>query len=237
MKKDDHSKDCVTRLLTIITVFIAIQTISLGVIIYGVYTAYDRHKHDLNALGSVPWGDMANDLKSQYLHMDKNAINNIIKNSHNMTHKANLLVHTHGESIAEEINAVTKKASDNTDIIDLIRKMVYEVDKPIKEISDLISHQNMINIKEIVSTIANLTSKLDEIQLNKLVNIVIEILQKIMKDFTPETIQHISEVIKKMDSLMSEENNQLFHSLAEDTDHTVQSVNKLFKIFESVSTK
>ena len=229
--------NCITRLLTIITIFIAVQTICMSVIIYGVYTAYDRHKHDLNAIGSVPWADMASQLSEQYLAMDKNAINNILVNSKNLTHKANLLVHTKGDRIAENFHDISRKTLDNVDMIDIVRKMLQSLNSPIEELNSLLNHDNTMNIKDIINVIQELSHKMDNLELNELIHVVKQLLEKLLKDLSPETMVQISSIVHKIDSLMNNNNTKLIHDLAEDADHTVRSVNRLFTLFKPINKK
>ena len=228
---------CITRLLTIITMLIALQTASMSVIIYGVYTAYDRHKHDLNAIGAVPWGEMATQLSEQYMTMDKHAISHIIKNSKNFTHKANLLVHTKGDRIADNFHVLSEKTLNNIDIIDITRNMIQSLDSPVKEINRLLSHENTGDIKDIIKVMQVLSHKIDKLELNELITLITQLAQKLMKDLSPETMVQISSIVKKIDSLMNEENNKLMHDLAEDADHTAQSINRIFSIFKTFNKK
>lgn len=234
MKKSYYLEpsNCITRLLTIITVLISLQTISMTIIIYGIYTVYDNHRHDLKALGSVPWGEMARQISEQYMSMDKNAINNIITNSNNLTQKANLLVHTKGDKMADNFHTLSLKTLSNMDLFDITRTLLIDLKNPIHEINGLLNKDNTANIKDIIDLLRSLTGKLDDIQLNELIKTVTDLAQKLMKDLSPETMAQITSIVQKVDSLINEENTKLIHDLADDADHTVQSVNKLFSIFD-----
>lgn len=232
--EDDGTIKCTNRLLLMIFLSITIQTfITCGVGI-GLYIAYDNHRSDLNELGSVPWGDMANDLKSQYLNMDKNALNDIIKNSKNITHKANLLVHTHVETLAEDVSEITGKVKDNTDLFDVARVMMYDLKKPIAEAVKLIDHKNTMDLKEMRSILKKLVTQMDAIQINKLIVLIEDVLQGMKDNITPETISDIVNMIDKLNKAFNNKNTKLVHDLAEDADNSVKSINKLFSLFESV---
>lgn len=232
MTKTYHleAPSCITQLITIITILISIQTISMSVIIYGIYTAYDTHKQDLHALGAVPWGDMALDFSNQYKSIDKNAISNIIKHSLNMTQKANLLVHTKADKIVNNLD----NASETSVIsIGYVRTMIRDLEDPIKRINGFVNKDNTHDMKDIIKNIQQLLHKLDDLQIEKLVNICIELGKKLVSNLTPTNIGKIISIVDKIDNLINKENTKLIHDLADDADHTVQSVNKLFKMFQN----
>lgn len=235
MKKTYHleTPSCITQLLTIITILISIQTISMSVIIYGIYTAYDTHKHDLRALGAVPWGDMAQDFSSQYKSIDKDAISNIIKNSFNVTQKANLLVHTKADRIVNNLQNVSEKSLKSITMIDTIGNMIHELERPIKTISSFINKNNTRDMKDIIKNTQLLIYKLDTLEADKLIEICIELGKKIISNLSPDNMRKIISIVDKVDKLINEENTKLIHDLADDADHTVQSVNKLFKMFQN----
>jgi hypothetical protein len=234
---DDGTIKCTNRLLMLIFIAIALQTILVVGLAVGLYIAYDNHKDTFHELGAVPWGNMAQDLKSQYMNMDKDAVNEIISNSKNLTQKANLLVHMHADTVATDVNILTKKAVQNTDLIDVVRTMLYDMKKPINELVQLIDRKNTIDIQSIREMLLKFTSKLDAMQLNRLLGLVETLLKHLEESLTPETFKEIGDIIDKIDGFMNNENSKLVHDLAEDADHSVKSINKLFSLFENVNKR
>lgn len=232
MTKTYHleAPSCITQMITIITILISIQTISMSVIIYGIYTAYDTHKHDLHALGAVPWGDMADDFSNQYKSIDKHAISNIIKNSFNMTQKANLLVHTKADKIVNNLDNVSETSVKT---VGYAIKMMQELEDPIKTINSFVNIDNTHDMKDIIKNTQLLIHKLDELQIKNLVNTCIELGKQLIGNLSPTNMGKILSIVNKIDKLINKENTKLIHDLADDADHTVQSVNKLFKMFQN----
>lgn len=235
--KEEHKTTCITRLLTIITVLICVQTLSMSVIIYGVYTAYDRHRGDLMAIGNVPWAAMANDLREGYATLDKNTIQTIITNSHNLTQKANILIHTRADSLVENFHTMSVKGIQNMDIVDIVRKMVYTLQSPVKEINDLLDNDSTGDLKETIKLAKDISEKIDEMKLNDLINTMISLGQKMVKELKPEMLQEITSIVHKVDMLINKKNNKLVHDLAEEADHTVHAVNRLFELFKPINKK
>lgn len=235
--KDDGTIKCTNRLLTMILVAISIQTILFIGLALGLYMAYDTHKHDLNALGAVPWGDMADDLKEQYLTMDKHAINDIIKNSKNLTNKANILVHNHGETIATDAVTITSKAAKNTDLIDTVRKIIFDVQKPVTELGKLINHDNTVDIHTIIKTIKHLSSQMDNIQVKKIADTVLALLKKIMNGLTPDALKSIEKLLRQLNEALKNENINTMHTLAEDTDKSIKSINSFLNLIGNINKK
>lgn len=232
MTKTYHleAPSCITQLITIITILISIQTISMSVIIYGVYTAYDTHKHDLHALGAVPWGDMAQDFSNQYNSIDKHAIASIIKNSFNMTQKANILVHTKADKIVNNLDNVTQTSLKS---IGDVTKMIHDLEDPIKTITSFVNKDNTHDMKDIIKNTQLLIHKIDDLQIENLVNICIELGKQLVGNLSPTNMAKMISIVDKIDKLINKENTKLIHDLADDADHTVQSVNKLFKMFQN----
>lgn len=234
-RKDDGTVKCTNRLLIMIFVSLTLQTIIAIGLGAGLYMAYDNHRDDLNQLGAVPWGAMANDLKSQYMQMDKNAVSDIMKNAKNLTEKANTLVHTHGEDISSDLNTLTTKAVRNVDMVDMVRKMMLDVNKPLSEIVKLIDHKNTVDIKKLRETLLDFVTELDALHINKLILLSEELVEQLKTSLSPETIQDIGEIIDKANKLMNTENSKLVHDLAADADSSVRSINKLFSIFKKTA--
>jgi len=232
-----QSNTCVTRLLTMITLFLGIQTVSMSIIIYSIYSIYDTHRHDLNAIGAVPWGDMANNLKEHYMSMDMDTINNIIDNSNNVTLKANLMMHTQGDEIFNNFHEISKKVSKNSDMIDMTRRIIYKINQPVENVRSLLNNDNTGDIKDTIKLAKDISKKIDKFKLNELINALIDLSKKFIDSMTPEMLKEVSSIVHKIDGLMNENNNKLVHDLAEDADHTVQSVNKLFGLFKTINKK
>lgn len=232
-----ESNPCVTRLLTIITLFLGVQTVSMSIIIYSIYSIYDTHRHDLNAIGAVPWGEMANKLKSHYMSMDMNTINNIIDNSNNLTLKANLMMHTQADEMMTNFHSLSKKASKNSDMIDMTRNIIYRINQPVENVRSLLNNDNTGDIKDTIKLAKDISKKIDRLKLNELINTFIDLSKKFIDSMTPEMLKELSSIVHKIDGLMNNHNNKLVHDLAEDADHTVQSVNKLFDIFKNINKK
>lgn len=235
--KDEGTVKCTNRILSLILIAISIQTILFIGLALGFYMAYDTHKSDLNALGAVPWGDMADDLKEQYLSMDKNAINDIIKNSKNLTNKANMLVHHHGETIAFDAMEITSKAAKNTDLIDVARKILFDVQKPVNEIGKLVNHENTVDIHTVVKTIKHLSLQLESIEVKQLVDTLITLLKKLMDNLTPDALKSIETLLKQLNEALKNENINTMHSLAEDTDKSIKSINSFLNLIGNLNKK
>lgn len=235
--KDDGTVKCTNRLLTLILVAISIQTILFIGLALGLYMAYDTHKHDLNALGAVPWGDMADDLKEQYLSMDKNAINDIIKNSKNLTNKANMLVHNHGDVIASDAMSITSKAAKNTDLIDVTRKILFDIQKPVKELGKLITHDNTVDIHTLIKTIRHISSQIDNIEVRKLADTILALLKKILNGLTPDALKSVEQLLKQLNEALKNENINTMHTLAEDTDKSIKSINSFLNLIGNINKK
>ena len=122
-------------------------------------------------------------------------------------------------------------------MIDIVRKMLQSLNSPIKELNSLLNHDNTMNIKDIINVIQELSHKMDNLELNELIHVVKQLLQKLLKDLSPETMTQISSIVHKIDSLMNNNNTKLIHDLAEDADHTVRSVNRLFTLFKPINKK
>lgn len=235
--KDDGTIKCTNRLLTMVLVAISIQTILFVGLTLGIYMAYDTHKHDLNALGAVPWGDMADDLKEQYLTMDKHAINDIIKNSKNLTNKANILIHSHGETIATDAVTITSKAAKNTDLIDTVRKIIFDVQKPVNELGKLITHDNTMDIHTLIKTIKHISSQIDNIQVKNIADTVLALLKKLLNGLTPEALKSIETLLKQLNEALKNDNIHTIHTLAEDTDKSIKSINNFLNLIGNINKK
>lgn len=232
--QDDGTVRCTNRLLLMIFISIAIQTIIYIGIGIGLFVVYDTHRHDINQLGSVPWGDMARDIKTTYLNMDKNAINDILTNSKNLTQKANLLIHTRGDPMLNKIDTVVAKAVRNTDLLDTAREIMYDTKKPLKEIVQLIDHSMTIDVKQIKYYLLQITKEMETIKVNKMIASISKIFKQVEASMTKENMDELTSFLHKFNHLLSQENTKLVHDLAEDADHSVQSINRLFKLFDTV---
>ena len=87
------------------------------------------------------------------------------------------------------------------------------------------------------SQIQELSHKIDNLEMRELIHVVKQLLEKLLKDLSPETMVQISSIVHKIDSLMNNNNTKLIHDLAEDADHTVRSVNRLFTLFKPINKK
>lgn len=237
MSADDSTNKCTNRLLSMIFVAISMQTILFIGIAVGIYVAYDNHRGDLNALGDVPWGDMANDLREQYLSMDKNAINDILSNSKNLTSKANLLVHSHAEIIATDTMKITSKAADNTDLVDTVRKIIFDVQKPVDQLKLLINEENTINIKMLINTIKHFTEQLNEIEIKQLSDSIVKLIQKVLEGLNAEALQSLNTLLNELNMALKGDNIKLVHTLAQDTDKTIHSINGLIDLLGTLNKK
>ena len=237
MVRDDSTNRCSNRLLTMIFVAISLQTILFIGVAVGLYMAYENHRGDLNALGDVPWGDMASDLREQYLSMDKNAINDILTNSKNLTSKANLLVHSHAVTIAADTMKITSKAADNTDLVDTVRKIIFDVQKPVDQLKLLINEENAVSINTLITTVKHFTEQLDEIELKQLTDNIVKLIQKVLDGLNAEALQSLNTLLNELNLALKGENINLVHTLAQDTDKTVQSINGLIDLLGTLNKK
>ena len=213
---------CITRLLGVITILLTLQTIFVSVIIYGVYNVYDTHKHDLKAIGKVPWGDMAQKITDQYMSMDVNTFNDILKDSKNATHKANLFLHSDVEQTMQDIDVITKKSLHTLE----------SIQAPIKQITAVLSTDNSEHITDIIGLLRSISSRMDQLNIEKFVNTLVFIANILKENTSKENIKHIYSIIYKMDSIMTKKNNKLVHDIVEDTDHTIRSVHKILDVFQ-----
>lgn len=214
-KEDNGTLKCTNRLLMIIVVIISLQFFIFGALLIGIASFYEDNKEVVVAVSSMPWQSMANTVSEEYGLMDKKAFNKILDNTKNLTTNADLLVALHATPIAEEAHEVTTKAKGNVDLIDTVRKLIFTIQKPILEASNLVDHEQTVNIKTIIDIAKKILMKMDDMK--------------------------ISDIAKKLDAFLSTENMSLIKTLAKDSDKltkdadvTFNNVNKIAEMLEKL---
>ena len=147
-----------------------------------------------------------------------------------MTQKANILVHTKADKIVNNLDNVSQTSLKS---IGDVTKMIHDLEDPIKTITSFVNKDNTHDMKDIIKNTQLLIHKIDDLQIENLVNICIELGKQLVGNLSPTNMAKMISIVDKIDKLINKENTKLIHDLADDADHTVQSVNKLFKMFQN----
>jgi len=170
----------------------------------------------------------------QYMSIDKNAINVILKNSKNLTHRANILVHTHGYKILSDIDKASSKVAKNTDLVDSVRKIVYDIQQPLTQIKNVVTYENSVDVKKTLNQVSEIVGKINAIEVNRLIGVVIEFLEKIMKSMSPEMVKELVFIADKFNAFVSNDNTEKMENIVHDTDESMKSFTRIIDLFSKV---
>lgn len=214
-KEDEGTLKCTNRLLMVIVVIMSLQFFIFGALMIGIASFYEDNKEVVVAVSSMPWQSMANTVSEEYAVMDKKAFNKILDNAKNITTNADLLVSLHATPMAEEAHEVTTKAKGNVDLVDTVRKLIFTLQKPIEEASKLVTHEETVNIKTIISIAKQLLVKMDELKM-------IEIADKLNKFLSKENMSLMETLAKDSDKM------------TKDADETFKNINRMSEVVEKL---
>ena len=228
MRKEDP-QHTTNRLLKWLIAFAGIQ---LSLLLIGsslLVISLSENAPTIKKLGSIPWADIANDVTQQYQSMDKNALNQIISNSQNFTTRANYLVHHHGNRIVGGILQATSKISNNLDLVDVVRKLLYDL-------TPLINKDNSVDLKKTIDKLHSIADKVEPIDVNRFIAVLTTFLSKASNSMSPELLKELRFLSHEFRHFVDANNTKLIKNIVEDTDVSLKNFNKLMDIVKRLKS-
>lgn len=224
MKQREEILITTNRLLAWILVFSAIQCTIIAFFSSMTVVTISDHAPTIQKLGSIQWGDIASDITQRYLDMDKDSINNIIKDTKNFTVQAKNIVSKNGAQIFSDLSRTTRKVSKNVDILDIVRKMLYDL-------TPLINKGNSIDLKATIDKAHAIINKVDAIHINKFITALTAFLEKSTNTMSPEVFKELKFIAAEFHAFLEAENTNLVKNIAKDTDDSLKNFNRLIDAF------
>jgi hypothetical protein len=85
--------------------------------------------------------------------------------------------------------------------------------------------------------VKHFTEQLDEIELKQLTDNIVKLVQKVLDGLNAEALQSLNTLLNELNLALKGENINLVHTLAQDTDKTVQSINGLIDLLGTLNKK
>ena len=101
----------------------------------------------------------------------------------------------------------------------------------------MINHDNTVDIHTLIKTIKHISSQIDSIQVKKLADTVLALLKKLLNGLTPDALKSIEKLLKQLNEALKNENINTMHTLAEDTDKSIKSINSFLQLIGNINKK
>jgi len=224
MKQGEQSAtktNCILAWILVFTVIQAIFIVSLGV--FATITVTE-HTPTLQKLGSIQWGDIAQDISNRYMSMDKDALNTILRDTKNFTSRANHIVNKDGSRIFSDLSKTTTRVANNIDLLNIVRKMLYDL-------TPLINKSNSVDLKDTINKVHAIVKRVDAVRVNDFIAVLTQFLKKVTLSMNPELLKELRFIAGEFRQFVAVDNTNIIKGIAKDTDESLKTFNRLVDAF------
>ena len=213
--KMDRQAMCANRQLSWILIASTIQTTILIVLGFSLLVTYENHKHDFESVGNIAWADIAESVNYQYQSLDKDILKDILNDAKNTTISAKKIVNNDVAGTVKDARVVMNSVMKNVYVIDSVKKMIHDVQKPIDVVVEGITPELMSDIQQTVKLTNKMLKNMDDVHLPNL----------------------MAKLTTALAGVLTKENVKTFHDLAKDTDNSIKSSEEFVSVVKSLNKK
>lgn len=224
MKTNKSNTDCILKGILLFTAIQAAIIAMLG--IFAVITV-SEHAPTIQKLNSIHWGDIAQDISNRYMSMDKDSLNVILRDTKNFTARVKHIVNKDGSRIFSDLSKTTAKVANNVDILDITRKMLYDL-------TPLINKDNSVDLKDSIDKVHQIVKRLDAVHVNEFIAVLTQFLKKATSSMSPELIKELRFIASEFHQFVADDNTKVIKGIAKDTDDSLKNFNRLVNAFATL---
>lgn len=224
MKTNKSNTDCILKGILLFTALQAMIISILGV--FAVVTV-SEHAPTIQKLSSIHWGDIAQDISNRYMSMDKDSLNVILRDTKNFTARAKHIVNKDGSRIFADLSKTTTKVANNVDILDITRKMLYDL-------TPLINKGNSVDLKDSIDKVHQIVKRLDVVNVNEFIAVLTQFLKKATTSMSPELLKELRFIASEFRQFVADDNTKVIKGIAKDTDDSLKNFNRLVNAFSTL---